>query len=114
MKLLGDMDQRGIAALMPKTVVENLEVIEIDEQHRRRRAVALATGDHPLKFANHPAAIDRADQRIVMGQPVELFDACFERGDLDPHRLNLGGHQFRIAALARHRKTRFPLSRGTA
>ena len=61
---------------MAEAVVEHLESVEIDEQHRGGRVVALAPGDHRFQLAQHPAAIGDRHQRVEMGEPVELDRPC--------------------------------------
>ena len=71
-QLLGDMDQRDIAAAMAEAVVENLEVVEVDEQHRRRNRMTLMPGDHRFQVAQHAAAIGERDERVAVGERLKL------------------------------------------
>ena len=77
----GDMDQRGVAGGMTEAVVEHLEPVEIDEQHRGGVLVALQPGDGQFELAKEAAAIGDGDQRVAMGQPVKLCAASFKLRD---------------------------------
>ena len=80
-QLLGDVDQREVAAAMAEAVVEDLEVVEIDEQHRRRNRVTLMPGDHRFQVAQHPTAIGERDERVAVGERLQLKHLV--RQDLD-------------------------------
>ena len=80
-----DMDQRRVAGRMAEGVVERLEAVDIDEQQRRRRAVALEAGRSSCPAgAISPRRLATRHQRVHVGQPVELLDPRLRAAPLRP------------------------------
>ncbi len=69
-----DLDQRFVAGLVAEAVVDQLQSIEIDEQHRRIFIVAAHAADRLVEAAHEAAAVRKLDQRILVGELVELLD----------------------------------------
>ena len=84
-----DLDQRQVPGAMAEGVVDRLEAIHIDEQHRGVSVIAADAGDEPLEPADKAAAIGKVDQAVLMREMVELLDAFLQLGDLAAETRNL-------------------------
>src|SRR5206468_9784821 len=51
-KQVGDLDQRLVTRAVTEGVVDHLEAIEVDEQHRRVDSVAVYPPDQPLELTH--------------------------------------------------------------
>ena len=86
---LRDLDQRLVAGAMAKAVVDHLQPVEVDEEHRRSFAVAAGAVDEALERAHEAAPVGEIDQRILVGERVELLDPLLELGDLGAQPIDL-------------------------
>ena len=59
-----DAGEHVVAACMAEAVVERLEVVEVEEQERQRRALVAVARHQPLAARHEGAAVERAGQRI--------------------------------------------------
>ena len=59
----GHGDQQLVARVVAQAVVDQLEVVQVDEQHR----VRTLRGDHAVQPRPEPAAVGQAGQRVVPG-----------------------------------------------
>ncbi len=68
----GDLDrnlaEQGVAGRMTVHVVDGLEVIEVQHQHRHRLAATLGAEKHRRTFLAKAAAVEEARQRILRGE----------------------------------------------
>jgi hypothetical protein len=83
-----DLDQRLVARLVAAAVVDQLEPVDVDEQHRGLLAVAIDAVAQPLERAHEAAAVGKVDQRILVGELVQLADPLLEFGDLAAQRVD--------------------------
>ena len=88
-KQVRDLDQRFVARPVPERVVDHLEPVDVDEQHRRPDPVTVDSRNQPLQLAHEAAPIRKIDQRIQMRQLVELLNALLQPGHLAPQRTDL-------------------------
>ena len=71
--LVGHHAQHAIADVMAEAVVDALEVVEIDEHHADRSAVALRTGYALLDPVAHQQAIRQVGHCIVRGLVMQAL-----------------------------------------
>ncbi len=88
-KQVRDLDQRFVAGPVPERVVDHLEPVDVDEQHRRPTPVTVDSRNEPLQLAHEAAPIRKIDQRIQMRQLVELLNALLQPGHLAPQCTDL-------------------------
>ena len=69
---LGDLLQAVVAAGVAQLVVDRLEMVDIDEQHRQRRALAVRVLEGARQRLVETAAIQRAGQRIDFGGVAQM------------------------------------------
>ena len=73
MESAGDIADELVADRMAERVVDVLEMVEVDVEHRRRRAAAPDLGDHRLQPLAEEVPVRQAAQRVVqreIAQPV--------------------------------------------
>ncbi len=63
---------------MAEGVVDLLETIDVDVQHRRARVRAACASEHALGSVQHERAIGQAGQRVVERQKAQLILCAFE------------------------------------
>ncbi len=89
-KLLGDARggrrQQAVADGVAVAVVDDLERVEIDEEHRHGLACLLCRGDRAVAVLFELHAIDQPGQRVVPGQIFELQPVRFRHGDVGDDR----------------------------
>src|SRR5690606_4238543 len=64
--------QAGIAAGVAVAVVDRLEVVQVDEQHRDRLARARTLGEGPRQPVVYRAPVEAAGQRVEFGRAAQL------------------------------------------
>ena len=69
---LGDVEDELVADVMAERVVDVLEVIEVDVEHRRRRAAGAHIVDHGFEPLAEIDAVGQAADRIVQRQMAQL------------------------------------------
>ncbi|MCY1330982.1 hypothetical protein D9M69_166320 [compost metagenome] len=100
---LGHLLQQQVATVMAQGVVEGLEVVEIDQDHRVRVRVAHAAGQHMLQAVEHEATVGQACQLVVEGQAIDLLFGGLAMADVGidrQYRVRLGvfvAHQGAVA-----------------
>ena len=77
-----DLDQRLVAGAVAERVVDHLQAVEVDEQHRRAVIVAVDAVDQPLELAHEAAPVGKVDQDCPGARAVELLDALLQLRDL--------------------------------
>ena len=82
---------------MSLRVVEVLEVVEVEHQHRAGRAVALHARRVELQLPLEAAAVEQAGQRIVVGEVLQLALVAATLGDV----LGLGDEMERFTYVSR-------------
>ena len=65
---LGQPSEELVPALMPEGVVDVLEVIEVDDRHRHRRALRRGLGDRGARAAEEQRAVGQVGESVVVGQ----------------------------------------------
>ncbi len=65
--------QHAIALAMAEAVVDRLEVVEVDEQHRHAAVAALADGQCVLDAIAEQRAIREKGQRVMKGEAPQLL-----------------------------------------
>ena len=61
----GDRHEQAVAGGVAEAVVDGLEVVEVDEQHRQRPAEAAACAQRVLDAVEEQGAVGEAGQRVV-------------------------------------------------
>src|SRR5690348_17633818 len=74
-KQVGDLDQGLVARAMAEGIVDRLEPVDVDEQHRPLGAVAAHPRYQPLQLPQEATAVRKVDQAVAMRQMVELLDS---------------------------------------
>ena len=69
---LGDVEDELVADVMAERVVDVLEVIEVDVEHRRGRAAGAHFVDHGFEPLAEIDAVGQAADRIVQGEMAQL------------------------------------------
>ena len=70
----GDMAKRGVAGDPAMAVVDRLEIVEVDREQGRRRAVAGGLAQHPLELAHELARVEQGGERVAAGILLELAE----------------------------------------
>ena len=83
--------QHVVAAGVSEAVVQRLEMVEIEEQQRQRRAFVAVALQQPLAARHEGAAVERAGQRIGL-----RLGALLELEPLLRHRHDQHGEQQRV------------------
>ena len=69
---VGDHDQQLIAAGMAKAVVDTLEAVEVDEQHRRHRAGRRGS-DHLVRLSAEMEPVGKRRDRVIHAQRMGVL-----------------------------------------
>ena len=97
---LADAHQHPVAELVTEAVVDRLEVVEVEEQHRELSATGGGGRDHLVQPLEEVTAVRQVRERIVLGEMPKLhrplLDACLELSLVAAH------YAFGIVELARH------------
>ena len=86
---LSNLYQSLVTSLVTERVIDHLQAVEVDEQHRRINAVAVNPRNQPFELPHETATVGKVDQRILMGERIELLDALLQAGDLGPQQADL-------------------------
>ena len=89
-----DLDQKLIADVMSSGVVDGLEVVEVEQEHRRAVPVALGVGDRALELVAKAPAVGQAGHLVVVGEKHEPFLELLALADV----LDLGDELDGLAA----------------
>ena len=79
---LGDGEQQAVAGVVAEAVVDDLEAVEVDEQHGDAAAAALDAGERALQAAHQQQAARQAGERVAQ----ELLLVRPPRGDVGEAR----------------------------
>jgi hypothetical protein len=96
-----DLAQQGIADLVPVTVIDLFEPVDVEEHQGNDAPITASARNRVLEAVGKQGAVDQAGERIVAGQEVEpllveltfegvRFGALFPAG---PHALGRGTEQ---------------------
>ena len=80
---LPDRPQHRVAGGMPVPIVDALEPVQVDEQHRHRRAVAAGAGKCQVEVPRELDAVGEPGEMVVIGKVGEPVVGCRQRV-LDP------------------------------
>src|SRR5215211_3216263 len=72
-------DQKLVAGGMAEAVVDELEVVEVDEEHGDGAALLGTAGDGRIQLFLEGDPVRQGGQRVVEGDVVELASCLFER-----------------------------------
>ncbi|KAG1270230.1 hypothetical protein G6F65_013271 [Rhizopus arrhizus] len=78
LQLAGEGAQHLIAGQVAMRVVDLLEIVQVDERHRQRPALAAGTQELLLKHRFQLAAVEHAGQRVAMGLVGQALGPGFE------------------------------------
>ncbi|EXI73844.1 MAG: hypothetical protein AW10_04235 [Candidatus Accumulibacter appositus] len=81
----GDGQKQFIAERVPEAFIDVLELIQVDDQHRRLAALTLCAVETVLQERAQQQTVRQVGQRIVMGQTLDLFLAALELGQIGEH-----------------------------
>ena len=70
---LGDLGQHLVAARVPERVVDELEPVEVDEQHRGVRLHAATARERVLQAVDEHHAVAQAGELVVRGAVAQLL-----------------------------------------
>ncbi|MNN05988.1 hypothetical protein D3C81_1187670 [compost metagenome] len=101
----GDQHQQLVPDRMTETVVDPLETIQIEEQHRHLAMQAAGPLDGAIEVRLHQQAIGQAGQRVVVRQALELGLGLLELGNIAEHRDIVG----QLALVVTYRADAVPL-----
>ena len=90
---VGNHDQQLVAAGMAKAVVDDLEAVEVDEQHRRLRASG-HLAQQLVGFGAEMEAVGQGRDRIVHAQRMGILDRRADLGEQAVDRGRQLGHVF--------------------
>jgi len=79
---LGHVHQHAVAELVAQGVVDVLEAVEVGEQQRKGRALALRHGDGELHPVGQHAAVGQAGQRVGARQRLDAVDGLQPLADV--------------------------------
>ena len=82
----GGLPEQAVAGVVAEAVVDFLELVEVDEQHRRHLLVAIRHLHRLLQAVDEKAAIRQAREIVVISQEVEPVGGFFLFGDIENHR----------------------------
>ncbi len=99
LKVVGESDQEPVAVGVAVRVVDALEVVQIDEQHRAVRSVALGASDGAGEPLAQQRAVRQVCQRVVERHIGKFCLALLQIGNVDERS---GAHR-RSAALVERR-----------
>ena len=85
-----DRAQHVVADRMPEHVVDRLEPVEVEEQHRERPAVAARTRELAPQRVIERAAVGDAGELVAASQTAELLEFARTRQQRLDQRLGLG------------------------
>ncbi len=88
---VGDHDQQLVAACMPKAVVNVLEAIEVDEQHRGER-VGRAAGKQFVGLGPEMEPVGKRRYRVIHAERMGIFDRRAHFGEQAVDRGGELGH----------------------
>ena len=66
---------------MAEGVIDHLQSVEVDEQHRRASAITRGALHQQHEIAHEAAPVGQFHQHILMGQRIKLIDALLQLGD---------------------------------
>ena len=88
----GDFFQQEIADRVPPGVVDDLEIVQVDEEHADDRAVPRAAGQRVLEPVGEEHPVGQAGQRVVEDLVGEVAFEAAALGHV-PHRDDQAGHR---------------------
>ncbi len=96
------MAQGGVAGDAAMALVDRLEIVEIDREQGRRRAVARGLAEHALELADELARVEQRGERVAAGILLEVAEPGAGLGERGAQqRILVGQPRQRLARLAR-------------
>ena len=93
----GGHPQRAVADVMPQRVVDDLETVEIEEQHRQRPVGPARPRERVLQALQEQCAVRQPREHVVVRHELQLLARLAALGDVaddgHEHRRILGGEQ---------------------
>ena len=86
---LGDGGQCLVSGGVAEPVIDALHVVDVEENHTARRAVARGIGVGPFQLAHEGAAIGHRCQRIAVGQLFQVDDTGLAALDILAQQVDL-------------------------
>ncbi len=86
LKALRSLAQHLVARRMPKQIVDLLETVEVDAEHREAAAALAGTVERPRKLAIQRGAVRQIRQRVVTRQMQDALLGAFAVGHVERHR----------------------------
>ncbi len=91
---IGHLDDEAVAGVVAKTVIDSLEAIEIEEEHRDIMCGSIFSAEHGVQPSDEEGSVWQPGQRVVQGvmnrcliglqqlgsQPFLIFDRACKRG----------------------------------
>jgi hypothetical protein len=103
----GDRLEHGVAGGVAMAIVDRLEVVEIEKNKRRARAVTLDVSERALEFSLEAATVERLGERIDVDPRLDRANSGARSFEFAGKPLDLGGKLNRERAPARLRRLRF-------
>ncbi|MNG93821.1 hypothetical protein D3C79_528030 [compost metagenome] len=97
LQALGDAFEQQVADRMAEAVVDVLETVEVEEQHRTLAIGDLRTVECCLQAVLEQRAVGQAGERVMVGLVVELGLGVLEAGDVGEHGDEVGDLAFSVA-----------------
>ena len=85
---LGDLAQQLVADGMSERVVDDLEAVEVEEEHGELLVVAVGLGHRERQAVAEEEAVRQVGQRIVEGEVLDLLLGALPLGDVDGRALD--------------------------
>ncbi len=99
---VGDLDQGLVPGLVAERVVDHLEAVDVDEQHRRAVVVAADPVDRAFELVQEPAPVGKVDEDVLIGETVEQLHALVQLRDLAPQPPDFSEQRVRIGHFDDH------------
>ena len=94
-QVVRDLAKHRVAGIVSERVVDDLEAIQVEEQHRRRGAGALCASERLVQLVIEEQAIRETRQIIMVGQMPDSF-GCLAAFDGDAGQLGADPDQLCI------------------
>ena len=85
LQALGHFAQQRVAGLVAEAVVDELEAVEVDEQHRKLALVATRQREHVVEQLAEHHAVGQPGQAVVRGQVLNALLGLLARRDVARH-----------------------------
>ena len=96
----GDEREQPVAGVVAEVVVDGLEPVEVDEEHRQERRVASGAGQRGFQAVEEQHTVRETGERIVQRAVAEVGLLHLQRGDVA--RDAVEGHRLAACVAQRH------------